>query len=53
VREWLNSQAAAGYVVYHATSATYELTPEQALVLADDDSPVYAACLGSAGFHVP
>jgi SAM-dependent methyltransferase len=41
VREWLNSQAAAGYVVYHAASATYELTPEQALVLADDDSPVF------------
>lgn len=34
VREWLNSQAAAGYVLYHATSATYELTPEQSLVLA-------------------
>ena len=28
VREWLNSQAAAGYVVYHPTSASYELTPE-------------------------
>lgn len=41
VREWLNSQAAAGYVLYHATSATYELTPEQALVLAEDDSPVF------------
>jgi len=41
VREWLNSQAAAGYVVYHASSAAYELTPEQALVLADDDSPVF------------
>ena len=41
MREWLNSQAAAGYVVYHATSATYELTPEQALVLAEDDSPVF------------
>ena len=41
MREWLNSQAAAGYVLYHATSATYELTPEQALVLADDDSPVF------------
>ena len=41
MREWLNSQAAAGYVVYHATSATYELTPEQSLVLAEDDSPVF------------
>jgi len=41
VREWLNSQAAAGYVVYHATSATYELTPEQSMVLAEEDSPVF------------
>ena len=41
VREWLNSQAAAGYIIYHPTSATYELTAEQALVLADDESPVF------------
>jgi len=41
VSEWLNAQAAGGYVVYHAVSATYELTPEQAMVLADEDSPVY------------
>lgn len=41
VREWLNAQAAGGYVDYHAVSDTYELSPEQALVLADEDSPVY------------
>jgi len=41
VREWLNSQAAGGYVVYHPSSATYELTPEQAAVLADPDSPLF------------
>ena len=41
VREWLDSQVAGGYVVYHAGSATYELTPEQAMVLADEESPVY------------
>ena len=29
VREWLNSQAAGGYVTYHAGSATYELSPEE------------------------
>ena len=39
VREWLNSQVAGGYVAYHPTSQTYELTPEQAMVLADDASP--------------
>ena len=41
VREWLNAQAAGGYVDYHPTSATYELTPEQAAVLADETSPVF------------
>src|SRR4051812_34204819 len=34
VSEWLNAQAAGGYVGYHATSETYELSPEQAMVLA-------------------
>jgi len=41
VREWLNSQVAGGYVVYHAISDTYELTPERAFVLADEDSHVF------------
>ena len=41
VREWLNAQAAGGYLGYHAVSDTYELSPEQALVLADEDSPFY------------
>lgn len=41
VREWLNSQAAGGYVLYHPSSTTYELTAEQAMVLADDHSPVF------------
>lgn len=41
VREWLNAQAAGGYIGYHAVSDTYELSPEQALVLADEDSPVH------------
>ena len=41
VREWLNSQVAGGYVIYHAVSDTYELTPEQAFVLANEDSPAF------------
>ena len=41
VNEWLNAQAAGGYVGYHAISDTYELSPEQAMVLADEDSPVF------------
>lgn len=41
VREWLNAQVAGGYVAYHPSSETYELTAEQAMVLADDTSPVF------------
>jgi SAM-dependent methyltransferase len=41
VSEWLNAQAAGGYVRYHAVSETYELSPEQAMVLAEEDSPVF------------
>jgi len=43
VREWLNAQAAGGYVDYHAVSDTYELNDAQAAVLADEDSPLYVA----------
>lgn len=41
VREWLNAQAAGGYVQYHPSSDSYELSPEQAMVLADEESPYY------------
>ncbi len=37
VREWLNAQAAAGYVTYE--DGRYTLPPAQAACLADDDSP--------------
>jgi SAM-dependent methyltransferase len=43
VREWLCAQAASGYVEYEATSHKYVLPPEQAMVLADEDSPVFLA----------
>ena len=41
VREWLNANAASGYVTYDAKAATYTLPPEQALALAVDDSPAF------------
>jgi len=41
VREWLNNQAAGGYVVYDATNAVYSLPPEQAAALADEASPAF------------
>jgi SAM-dependent methyltransferase len=41
VREWLNAQAASGYVNYDPSSGKYWLSEEQAFALANDDSPVY------------
>lgn len=41
VREWLNAQAASGYVDYLADSGKYRLSPEQAMVFADEDSPAF------------
>jgi SAM-dependent methyltransferase len=40
VREWLNAQAAGGYVAYHA-DGRYSLPAEQAVALTDEDSPAY------------
>ncbi|MBK8099897.1 MAG: methyltransferase domain-containing protein [Planctomycetes bacterium] len=41
IREWLNTQAAAGYV--ETTEGRFRLPAEQAMALADEDSPVYVA----------
>jgi len=41
VREWLNAQAAGGYVMYEAGSGRYSMTEEQAFTLAQEDSPAY------------
>jgi SAM-dependent methyltransferase len=41
VREWLSAQAASGYVEYDG--AKFRLPPEQAMALANEDSPVYVA----------
>jgi SAM-dependent methyltransferase len=49
VREWLNSQVAGGYLVYHEQSETYELPAEHVPVLVDEDSPVFLA----SAFEIP
>ena len=41
VREWLAAQAAGGFVTYDSASGRYTLPPEQALALADENSPVF------------
>ncbi len=38
-QEWLRAQAASGWVEYDPEAETFALTPEAAMVLADDDSP--------------
>ena len=40
LREWLSAQAASGYITYDGVEATFSLTPEQAAVFADPNSPV-------------
>jgi len=41
VREWLNAQAAGGYVEYDPAEGRYTLPAEQAMALTDEDSPAY------------
>ena len=41
VREWLNANAAAGYL--EAVNGAYRLPPEQAMALANENSPVFVA----------
>ena len=41
VREWLNAQAAGGYVDYDPDSGLYSLPPEQTVALTDPSSPAY------------
>ncbi|MCW5620826.1 MAG: methyltransferase domain-containing protein [Burkholderiales bacterium] len=40
-REWLSHQAASGYLTYDARTGKFTLPPEQAMVFAEPDSPVY------------
>jgi SAM-dependent methyltransferase len=41
VREWLNGQAAAGYVCYDRSTRRYFLSEEQAEALANEQSPAF------------
>jgi hypothetical protein len=40
-REWLSHRAAAGYLEYEPATGKFTLPPEQAMVFAEPDSPVY------------
>ncbi|ARO33193.1 SAM-dependent methyltransferase protein (plasmid) [Rhizobium sp. NXC14] len=41
LREWLSAQAAAEYVSYDEQSDRFSLTPEQAMVFAEENSPAF------------
>ena len=41
VREWLNAHAASGYVNYLADKGRYQLSPEQAMLFAQEESPAF------------
>ena len=43
VREWLSAQAAADYVTFDAATGRFSLSPEQAMVFADEASPAFMA----------
>jgi SAM-dependent methyltransferase len=57
VREWLDGQAAGGLVAWDEAGDTYELEPEAAMALADDESPVFVAramnAIGSIFIDMP
>ncbi len=48
IQEWLNNQAAGGYIDYNPEQKTYSLPEEHALILADSNSPFFMA----PGFQV-
>jgi SAM-dependent methyltransferase len=41
VREWASTMAAAGYLDYSSTDATFRMNAEQAMVLADEDNTFF------------
>ncbi|MGD9628764.1 MAG: class I SAM-dependent methyltransferase [Pyrinomonadaceae bacterium] len=41
IREWLNANAASGYVQYDAENDAYYMTDEQSFVMTNEDNPAY------------
>jgi 2-polyprenyl-3-methyl-5-hydroxy-6-metoxy-1,4-benzoquinol methylase len=52
VREWLNAQAAGGFMSYDGDEDSYTLPAEHAFILADDSSPVAMAGIFQAATAV-
>jgi ubiquinone/menaquinone biosynthesis C-methylase UbiE len=43
VREWALAQASNGYIDFDPTADTFSISPEQAMIFVNKDSPVYLA----------
>ena len=43
VREWALAQAANGYIGFDSVTDTFSISPEQAMIFVNTDSPVYLA----------
>jgi SAM-dependent methyltransferase len=41
LREWLGAMTAAKYISYDAATARYSMSPEHAMILANEDSPFF------------
>jgi SAM-dependent methyltransferase len=41
LREWLGAMTAAKYIIYDAVSGRYSMSPEHAMILANEDSPFF------------
>jgi len=52
IREWLASQAAAGYITYNSKDKTFSLSPENAMVLANEDSPAFILGSSNSAFGI-
>ena len=50
VREWLNAQAAGGFVEYDPDTSRYTLPAEHAIALTDESSPAYLPGLFQTAF---
>ena len=48
LREWLSAQTASGFISYQADTGQFSMSPEQAAVFADENSPVFV----TGGFHL-
>jgi hypothetical protein len=52
IREWLASQSAAGYITYNPKDKAFLLSTENAMVLANEDSPAFILGSSNSAFSI-